>query len=54
MRLEDSVFNGGVWPSTTFGVFAKWRFGKAGDSVASLSASVSSVIPELAVIGGHR
>ena len=54
MSHEVFGFNVWFWPSITFGVFAKWRFGKASDPLALLSASVFSVILELAVIRGHR
>jgi len=54
MRHEVFGFNVGCWSGVTLNAFAKWRFGKAADSLASFSASVVSVIPELAVIRGRR
>jgi len=54
MSHEVFGFNVWCWPIVTFSAFAKWRFGKAGDSLPSLSASVVSLISELAVIRGRR
>ena len=54
MSHEVFGFNVGCWPKFAASAFAKWRFGKDGDSLASFSASVVSVIPELAVILGRR
>jgi len=54
MSHEVFGFNVWCWAKFATSAFTKWRFGKTGDSLASLSASVVCVISELAVIRGHR